>query len=75
MNHIPRRDETSPIATRTMTRRGFGFCTGTNAAVKYDAGCGMRLGFACRHGFGYGFGREIVVNQTSYKTEKALLQE
>jgi len=74
---MPRRDGTGPIGTEAMTGRGLGFCTGTNEAVKYGTGRRMRLGlgFACGRGFSHGFGRGIVVNQISSKTEKALLQE
>lgn len=54
----------------SMTGRGLGLCTGTNA-VKYGAGLGMGLGLACRRGFGRGFAN----NQASSKTQKELLSE
>jgi len=69
---MPRRDGTGPMGAGSMTGRGLGLCTGTNA-VKYGAGLGrgIGLGFACRRGFGRG----SVINQTSSKTQKELLNE
>ena len=52
---MPRRDGTGPMGAGTMTGHGLGFCTGKNA-VKRGAGLGLGLGFACRRGFGSGFG-------------------
>ena len=73
---MPRRDGTGPMGAGSMTGRGLGLCTGTNA-VKYGAGLGMGLGLglACRRGFGRGFGRGFANNQTSSKTQKELLSE
>ena len=73
---MPRRDGTGPMGAGSMTGRGLGLCTGTNA-VKYGAGLGMGLGLglACRRGFGRGFGRGFAFNQTSSKTQKELLNE
>ena len=70
---MPRRDGTGPMGAGSMTGRGLGSCTGTNA-VKYGAGfgLGLGLGLACRRGFGRGFGRG---NQNTSKTRKELLQE
>jgi len=66
---MPRRDGTGPMCG-TMTGRGLGLCTGTNA-VRYGAG----LGLGCRRGFGGGSGRGFAANQNSAKTNKDLLQE
>jgi len=67
---MPRRDGTGPMGAGAMTGRGLGPCA-ASGAVQYGAG----LGLACRCGFGRGFGRGIVVNQTTTKTQKELLQE
>ena len=80
VNGMPGRDGTDPIGACSMTGRGLGLCTEADA-VKYGAGLGMGLGqgLACRRGFGggfgRGFGRGFVVNRTSSKTQKELLQE
>ena len=73
---MPRRDGTGPMGAGSMTGRGLGICTSTNA-VKYGAGPGMGLGFglACRRGFCRGFGRGFAGNQTFSKTQKELLSE
>ena len=69
---MPRRDGTGPMGAGSMTGRGLDSCIGANA-VNCGAGLGMglRLGLACRRGFGNGFGRWITVNQASSKTEKS----
>ncbi|MDD4000972.1 MAG: DUF5320 domain-containing protein [Bacilli bacterium] len=67
---MPRRDGTGPKGLGSMTGRGLGTCTGAKA-VKYGAGLGMGLGLACRRDFG----RDFVVNQSSSKTQKELLNE
>ncbi len=71
---MPRRDGSGPMGAGAMTGRGFGFCTGFNAA-NYGAGRGMGSGFGCRRGFGRGFGRGLAFNQDSSKTQKDVLSE
>ena len=73
---MPRRDGTGPMGAGSMTGRGSGICTSTNA-VKYGAGPGMGLGFglACRRCFGHGFGRGFATNRISSKTQRELLNE
>jgi hypothetical protein len=65
---MPRRDGTGPMGAGSMTGRGLGSCTNSNA-VKYGVGLGLGLGLglACRRGFGHGFRRGTAVNQTSFK--------
>lgn len=65
---MPRRDGTGPMGLGSMTGRGLGSCTGAN-------GLGSGLGLSGRRGFGRGFGRGVAVNQSSSKTQEALLQE
>ena len=68
---MPRRDGTGPMGAGTMTGHGLGFCTGKNA-VKRGAGLGLGLGFACRRGFGSGFGINMRQKhiKTSFKNKK-----
>jgi hypothetical protein len=49
-----------------------GLCAGT-AAMNADAG--LESGFACRWGFGMGFGRNFAKKQFFPKTQRELLQE
>ena len=69
---MPGRDGTGPMGSGTITGRGAGLCTGTNA-VRYGPGSGSGLGY--RHGFGRGFNRNIDIEQASTKTQKELLQD
>lgn len=74
VNCMPRRDGTGPMGYGEMTGRGLGVCTGVNA-TNYGTGLGQGLGLARRCGFGRGFGRKIVGDEVSSKTQKELLQE
>ena len=65
---MPRRDGTGPMERGSMTGRGVGVCTGSNAA-KYGAGFGLGLG--CRRGYG----RNTNVDQITPETQIELLQE
>ncbi len=71
---MPRRDGTGPMGRGTMSGRGLGPCSGTNA-VKYGTGLGLGLLLRCRRGFGRAFGGNYNVDQASSKTQKELLQE
>jgi len=48
---MPGRDKTGPMCTGPMTGRKLGPCSGKRDAGK-GAGLGLRLGLACRRGFG-----------------------
>lgn len=68
---MPRRAGTGLRGAGSMSGRGFGLCTGANAAVRNGTG---RRG-VCRSGVPRGFGRGFAINQTSSKTPKELLRE
>lgn len=64
---MPRRDGTGPMGNGAMTGKGMGFCNNRHT-LRYGAGFGARLGYACRRGFGRGY-------VSSSKTEKEFLEE
>ena len=74
---MPRRDGTGPMGIAAMAGRALGDFTKADGAARYGAGRGMKFssGLVCRRGFNHGFRRRTLVNQTSYKIEKDLLQE
>ncbi len=73
---MPRRDGTGPVGAGSMTGRGLGLCTGGNVAENgTDRGSRFGLGLRGRRGGSRSFGRCIVKNQDSSKTQKELLEE
>lgn len=48
---MPRKDETGPVSSGTMTGSGFGSCAENALAKRASLGLGFRLSMTCRRGF------------------------
>ena len=76
VNNMPRRDGIGPMGAGSMTGRGLGLCTGTNAEKNgIVLGIGAGPGLACRQNSGRGSGRGFAMNRISSITKKELLRK
>lgn len=71
---MPGMDGTGPMGRGAMTGRGFGFCTGVNAA-RYGAGLGLGLGLGLGFGYRRALRRSCVTGPIASKSQKELLTE
>lgn len=71
---MTRRNGTGPIGRGSMTGRGFGLCTSTDAG-NHGSCFGNRLGLGCQRRFGQGLGGKLFAEQASSKTQTKLLDK